>query len=156
LTIFDLSIELEKQAMLIGDAQLVKDLKDLSVPGLETLIQIPQSTRVKLISIIEEPDNVGYSIPSEEYLSALLELEDKGFVEANEPLVDFVSFFRELEWDSVEHRTELRDHFMRQTHFPPDTENRINIMFYRLSDRGEQAVGVIVSATLNLLKESTD
>jgi hypothetical protein len=156
ISIFDLSIELEKQALLTGDAQLVKDLKGLSPTSLEALIQIPQSTRVKLISIFDEPGNVRYSIPAEEYLSALLELEDKGLVEATEPLLDFMSLLNELKWDSIEHPSENRDSFIRQTHFLPDTESRIDGMFYRLSNRGEQAIEVIVSATLNLLKQTTE
>ncbi len=150
-----IEVELEKQARIIGDEELVSALNGISQLSLEILVRIPSAdTRMRFISFSQRGDEVVYRTPSEDVFNALIELEQAGLIESPRSISDYKEFLDNIDWEpSLDPLDDRRQSFTRDEHLPEEIEAEMDDIYYELTERGELAAQAVLNTFVSLLNE---
>lgn len=163
LSIFSLSVEIQRRAAERGRPAIATKLKQVSAPAIEELLKIGRTSRVGILQTVSDPVSARYSIPSEHDLAVLRELESKELLEvvhwSNKTeeklrLDDFVRVVRRIPGARF-----TKDNLGGSWSFSvsPEEAHRLGQYSYRLTELGRESLDLIIEVVaeqLAIAKES--
>ena len=152
LSIGDFSLEIEKRTKIIGRVDIYQDLKKLSSESIKFLFGLEpnENSFPHLISTSygHGADNAThYGLPKKEKIKIYYELESTGFIEFNEPLAEFLQFWKtqKIIFKPVGEDILMSDAIDKE---------RITRMSYHLTKKGLLAMYTVFDTVADLLKSS--